>query len=76
MQINDDIDTIAATILSLERQATERWNKSDVEGPLEIYAEDVTFFDPITETRLDGWPAVAKYFHTVWAGKVQIHRYE
>ena len=55
-----DVDTIAATILSLERAAGERWKKGDVDGPLELYADDVTFFDPITAARLDGrlkqWP--------------------
>jgi uncharacterized protein (TIGR02246 family) len=76
MQTNTDINTITATILSLERHANERWNNGDVEGPLEIYADDVTFFDPITERRLDGRPAVAEYFRTVWAGKVRIERYQ
>lgn len=76
MQNNMDVNTITATILSLERRTNERWNSGDVEGALEIYADDVTFFDPITEKRLDGRPAVAEYFRTVWAGKVRIDRYE
>jgi len=76
MQTTTDADTITRTILSLERRANERWNRGDVEGPLEIYADDVTFFDPITAARIDGWPAVAEYFRTIWAGKVRIHRYE
>jgi ketosteroid isomerase-like protein len=71
-----DIETVAETIVSLERQALERWNNGDVEGQLKFYAEDVTYFDPITATRLDGWPAVADYFRAVWAGKVKIPRYE
>lgn len=70
------IDTIAATILSLERGAAERWNKGDVEGPLELYADNVSYFDPITATRLDGRQAVAEYFRSLWAGKVRIARYE
>ncbi len=76
MQINTEVNAMTATILSLERHANERWNKGDVEGPLEIYADDVTFFDPITEKRLDGRAAVAEYFRTLWAGKVRIERYE
>jgi uncharacterized protein (TIGR02246 family) len=76
MQNITDVDTISARILKLERYANERWNHGDVEGPLEIYAEDVSFFDPITENRLDGRPAVAEYFRTLWAGKVHIDRYE
>ncbi|MGA8027461.1 MAG: nuclear transport factor 2 family protein [Bryobacteraceae bacterium] len=76
MQTKTDIDAISETILSLEHQALNTWNKGDVEGQLKFYADDVTFFDPITAARLDGWPAVAEYFRTVWAGKVHIPRYE
>lgn len=36
----------------------------------------MTYFDPITATRIDGWPALADYFRTVWAGKVNIPRYD
>jgi ketosteroid isomerase-like protein len=76
MQITTDADTIAETIISLERQALGRWNQGDVEGQLKFYADEVTYFDPITAARLDGWPAVAEYFRTLWAGKVNISRYE
>ena len=74
MQTNTD--PVAETIISLERQALAHWNRGDVEGQLKFYAEDVTYFDPITATRIDGWPAVADYFRTVWAGKVNISRYD
>ena len=76
MQTNSDSQKITETILSLERSALERWNKGDVERCLEIYADDVTYFDPITDSRFDGLPAVAKYFRTVYAGKLNISRYE
>ena len=76
MQMTTDADTIAETIISLERQALNTWNKGDIEGQLKFYAEDVTFFDPITAMRLDGLPAVSEYFRTLWAGKVNIPRYE
>jgi hypothetical protein len=33
MDINTGINTITATILSLERHANERWNNGDVETP-------------------------------------------
>ena len=76
MQMTADVDTITATILSLERDALDRWNKGDVEGSLEIYADDVTYFDPITAERIDGRSAVADYFRRFWAGKVRILRSE
>jgi uncharacterized protein (TIGR02246 family) len=74
--MNADVNTITETILALERAALERWNKGEVDGPLEIYAEDVTYFDPITETRLDGRAAVAEYFRAFYEGKLDIPRYE
>ena len=74
--MNADANTIAETILALERAAMERYNKGDVDGPLEIYAEDVTYFDPITETRLDGRATVAEYFRAFFEGKLDIPRYE
>ena len=76
MQTKTDSDAIAQTIISLEHQALNTWNKGDIEGQLKFYADDVTYFDPITATRLDGLPPVAEYFRTVWAGKVNIPRYE
>ena len=76
MQTKTDIDAVAQTILSLERQALNTWNKGDIEGQLKFYADDVTYFDPITATRLDGLPAIAEYFRILWAGKVNIPRYE
>ena len=76
MQTKTDIDAITQTIISLEHRALNTWNKGDVEGQLKFYTDDVTFFDPITAKRIDGLPAVAEYFRTLWAGKVNIPRYE
>ncbi len=73
MHTNTDIHQ---TILSLERSALDCWNKGDIEGQLKFYADDVTYFDPLTATRLDGWQALAEYFRTFWAGKVRIARSE
>lgn len=74
--MHTNTDTVAEIIIALERQALDHWNRGDVEGQLRCYAEDVTYFDPITPTRIDGWPAVADYFRRVWAGKVNIPRYD
>jgi hypothetical protein len=35
----------------------------------------VTYFDPITTTRLDGLPALREYLRP-WAGRIRIPRYE
>src|SRR5437660_4827467 len=55
--MHTNTDTVAEIIIALERQALDHWNRGDVEGQLRFYAEDVTYFDPITPTRIDGWPA-------------------
>jgi len=70
------VNQVAETILGLERAALERWNRGDVDGCLELYAEDVSYFDPITETRLDGREAIAGYFRQFFEGKLDIHRYD
>jgi ketosteroid isomerase-like protein len=74
--MNRDNQQITETILELERGALERWNRGDVEGCLEIYADNVSYFDPITAKRMDGLADVSDYFRQVWAGKLDIPRYE
>ena len=51
---------VAEAIVALERSAIERWNRGDVDGCLEIYADDVSYFDPVTEKRLDGRQALLR----------------
>ena len=62
-------------ILMLERAALDRWGKGDPGGFLELYANDITYFDPLTARRIDGHQAMADYYEP-WAGKIQIPRYE
>ncbi|HSI48146.1 MAG TPA: nuclear transport factor 2 family protein [Ideonella sp.] len=71
-----DVSRITETILSLELAINERWNKGDVDGALEMYSEDVTYFDPLTEVRLDGRKAVEAYFRQFFEGKLDILRNE
>ena len=71
-----DTSKIAETILSLERAINERWNKGDVDGALEMYSDDVSYFDPLTATRLDGRKAVEPYFRQFFEGKLNILRNE
>lgn len=71
-----NISTITETILALERGINERWNKGDVDGALEMYSEDVTYFDPLTEMRLEGRKAVEAYFRQFFEGKLHILRNE
>jgi ketosteroid isomerase-like protein len=45
----------AAEIMKLETRALERWRKGDPSGGLEIAAPEVTYFDPDTPARLNGF---------------------
>ena len=62
-------------IISMEREALDRWGKGDPWGYTEISAEEVTYFDTGTERRMDGHEALKKYYKTL-EGKIRIDHYE
>jgi len=62
-------------ILKLERAALDRWGNGDPGGLLELYAPDITYFDPLTEMRIDGHEAMVNYYRP-WIGKIEVPRYE
>jgi uncharacterized protein (TIGR02246 family) len=70
IQSDRDSDVIAT-----ERAALERWAKGDPGGFLGIYANDVTYFDPAHEQRMDGLPAMTAFL-TPLKGKFSIDRFE
>ena len=70
-----DVQTIADQIIRLERGALDRWGQGDPGGFLELYAPDITYFDPVTEMRIGGHEAMVNYYGP-WARKIQIARYE
>jgi uncharacterized protein (TIGR02246 family) len=45
---------VASQIIALERSALDRWIRADPDGYLSLYANDVTYFDPFREKRVDG----------------------
>ena len=76
MTMNVDIKKIVTNILAIDKGINERWNKGDVDGALESYSEDVTYFDPLTEKRLEDKKAVDAYFRQFFEGKLNILRNE
>jgi ketosteroid isomerase-like protein len=62
-------------VVALERTALERWCRGDPSGFLEISAEDVVYFDPFLERRLDGLAALTAYYEGI-RGKVSAARFE
>ena len=66
---------VAQTIMAMERAALDRWGKGDPQGFFEIMASDQTYFDPMTEKRIDGQAALKQYI-APFAGKIKIERVE
>ena len=56
------ITDISETIIALEKGALEKWNQGDPSGYLDLSADDVTYFDPSIEQRLDGLDNLKKYY--------------
>lgn len=69
------IQDIAAHIISLEESALRRWCDGDPSGFLEICADDVVYFDPFLERRIDGLKALTDYYESL-RGKVSAYRFE
>jgi uncharacterized protein (TIGR02246 family) len=69
-QVQDDGEVIA-----VEKSALDRWGKGDVNGFISLYADEVTYFDPFQERRLDGLPAIRSLYGPL-AGKFTVDRYE
>ncbi len=63
------------TLLAIERTAMDRWGQGDPGGFLEISAEDVSYFDPFQERRLDGHYALTELYEKL-RGQARIDRYE
>jgi ketosteroid isomerase-like protein len=64
---------ITTEIIALERAALDRWGKGDPQGYIETYASDITYFDPVAATRIDGLDAMQAWYAPI-AGKVKIAR--
>jgi hypothetical protein len=72
---NAESRTTAEHIVLLERKALDRWGKGDPGGFLDVYGAEVTYFDPLTATRIDGHQAMVDYYRP-WVGKIRVARYE
>ena len=72
---NADQAAIAATIIDMERAALERWGKGDPFGFIEICADDVVYFDPFQERRLNGIEELRALYESI-RGQVSIARFD
>jgi len=74
---NESICTedIAEQIMNMEWEALDRWGNGDIDGYLDIYADEITYFSPGTEKRLDGIDTLKTLFRPM-TGTVQVDHYE
>lgn len=61
---------IASTLIAMEIAALELWNQGNPSGYLEIYAPDITYFDPFQEHGLEGQAVRDLYERLRGLGKV------
>ena len=66
---------ISKKIIGLEKAALDRWMNGDVYGYLELYAGDITYFDPMLEKRLDGIKELTALYEP-WQGKIKASKYD
>lgn len=62
-------------IIRLEIEALEKWNKGNPDGFLELSAEDVVYFDPMLERRLNGHGELKNLYDSL-RGKSSVDHYE
>ncbi len=68
-------ESIAAAIIAAEKSALEEWNKGNPSGYLEIYAPNITYFDPFQEKRIDGFGKIQELYESL-RGQIRVDRYE
>lgn len=62
-------------VLTLERAAMARWCNGDPQGFVDIFDDDIVYFDPTMSRRVDGKPALAALY-TEWTGTIYAARHE
>lgn len=72
MNASEDIATV---IIELETRALERWGRGDPSGFLEISADDVVYFDPFQERRLNGIGELSALYESI-RGRVNLTHFE
>ena len=69
-------EEIEQTILTLEKNALDKWANGDQIGFSDNFAEDATYFDDVAaQVRVDGIENLKKYFASL-QGQVPVHKYE
>lgn len=70
-----DNERITAEIIAMEKAALEEWNKGNPDAYLDIYAHDVTYFDPYLEKRIDGFDEIKRFYDSL-KGQGSVSKYD
>ena len=70
-----DTENLAKDVIAIEKAALKRWNNGDPSGYLDIYADEITYFDESSKVRLDGIDALRKLYAPL-KGKIYNDRFE
>jgi hypothetical protein len=73
--ISQEAGLLSQKIINTEKAALEKWNKGNPSGFLELCAEDVVYFDPFTEKRLDGLNNLRELYESI-RGQIKVERYD
>lgn len=74
-ELKVDEKEISEKIIAIEKNALDRWGKGDPWGYLEIFAPEVTYYNPFESARIDGLDAMKKYYGDQ-AGQIFIDKYD
>lgn len=73
--VSSDNEDVKATIIALEKQALELWNNGNPDGFIELSSNDVVYFDPVFESKLEGKKALEEYYNSM-RGKIKVDLYK
>jgi hypothetical protein len=68
-------ESVQDKLLAQLRAAMDRWYKGDPSGYAKLFADDLTYFAPVTGGRLEGIDALRALFAPV-TGKIHVPRFE
>lgn len=66
---------VSATIIALEKAALAKWYQGNPDGYLELSSDNVVYFDPFTEQRIDGLEALKKHYEPI-RGQIHVSHYD
>jgi ketosteroid isomerase-like protein len=72
---SSNTEDMKAAIIALEQNALTLWNDGNPDGFIELSSDDVVYFDPAFEHKLEGKKALEAYYNSI-RGKIQLDLYE